>query len=170
MTNRRDRLRFEVPLYTVTEAARIVGVPVSTLTTWAKGYVRRPPDRPDVVGEAIITYLPPEGPRRPSIPFVGLTEATVLAAIRRSGVPMQRIRPALNALESNLGLDHALASQRLYTAGRNSSTTMGRPTRIAMRAVPHYSSLSYAVDNGSSARRSRSTSSGSSTDRTAMPN
>jgi|FLYL01.1.fsa_nt_gi uncharacterized protein (DUF433 family) len=117
MTNRQDHLRFEVPLYTLTEAARIVGVPVSTLTTWAKGYVRRPGGRAEVVGEPIITYLPPEGPRRPSIPFVGLTEATVLAAVRRSGVPMQRIRPALHALETKLGLDHALASRRLYTDG-----------------------------------------------------
>lgn len=86
MTERDSRLRFEVPLYTITEAARIVDVPVSTLTNWAQGYVRRFQDRPKVVGDPIVTYLEPEGPRRPSIPFVGLTEATVLAAVRRSGV------------------------------------------------------------------------------------
>ena len=117
MVKSRDRLRFEVPLYTVTEAARIVDVPVSTLSTWAQGYVRRFPNRADVVGDSIITYMEPEGPRRPSIPFVGLTEATVLAAVRRSGVPMQRIRPALEAIETRLGLDHALASRKLYTDG-----------------------------------------------------
>ena len=117
MVKDRDRLRFEVPLYTVTEAARIVDVPTSTLSTWAQGYIRRFPNRPTVVGDPIITYLTPEGPRRPSIPFVGLTEATVLAAIRRSGVPMQRIRPALQALEAGLGIDHALASRKLYTDG-----------------------------------------------------
>ena len=117
MVKSRERLRFEVPLYTVTDAARIVDVPVSTLSAWAQGYVRRFPNRPDVVGDAIITYLKPQGPRSPSIPFVGLTEATVLAAIRRSGVPMQRIRPALHAIETRLGIDHALASRRLYTDG-----------------------------------------------------
>lgn len=117
MVEHRDRLRFEVPLYTVTDAARIVDVPVSTLSTWVQGYTRRFPDRPDVIGDPIIKYMKPEGPRRPSIPFVGLTEATVLAAIRRSGVSMQRIRPALRALEADLGLDHALASRRLYTDG-----------------------------------------------------
>jgi len=117
MVEQRDHLRFEVPLYTVTDAARIVDVPVSTLSTWAQGYTRRFPDRPDVVGDPIITYVRPEGPRRPSIPFVGLTEATVLAAIRRSGVPMQRIRPALRAIEARMGIDHALASRRLYTDG-----------------------------------------------------
>jgi len=112
-----DRLRFDVPLYTIAEAARIVDVPATTLSTWAQGYVRHPPNRPKVTGDPIITCIPPEGYRRPSIPFVGLTEALVLAAIRRSGVPMQRIRPALRALEDSLGIDHALASHKLYTDG-----------------------------------------------------
>lgn len=112
-----DPARFEDPLYTVPEAARIIDVPVSTLSTWARGYVRRPPNRPVVKGEPIITYMEAYGPRRPSIPFVGLTEATVLAAIRKSGVPMQRIRPALRELQRGLGIHHALASRKLYTDG-----------------------------------------------------
>ena len=41
----------------------------------------------------------------------------MIAAVRRSGVPMQRIRPALQALRQEIGLDHALASRRLYTDG-----------------------------------------------------
>jgi hypothetical protein len=41
----------------------------------------------------------------------------VLAAVRRSGVPMQRIRPALRQLQEGLGVEHALASQKLYTDG-----------------------------------------------------
>jgi uncharacterized protein (DUF433 family) len=117
MTRDIRSLRFTTPLYTVTQAARIVDVPSSTLATWAKGYVRRFPDRPDVSGYPIVTYVSPEYRHGPSIPFVGLTEATVLAAIRRSGVPMQRIRPALAELQSRLGIEHALASKRLYTDG-----------------------------------------------------
>ena len=35
----------------------------------------------------------------------------------RFSVPMQRIRPALDALEREIGLAHALASQKLYTDG-----------------------------------------------------
>jgi len=53
----------------------------------------------------------------PSIPFIGLVEGMVLAAIRQSGVPLQRIRPALEALSREIGVSHALASQRLYTDG-----------------------------------------------------
>lgn len=112
-----DPNRFTLPLYTVAEAARIVGVPTSTLTSWAQGYVRRFPDRPDVAGSPIITRLQPGGHHRPTIPFIGLAEALVLAAVRRSGVPMQRIRPALRQLQTDIGIEHALASRKLYTDG-----------------------------------------------------
>lgn len=37
--------------------------------------------------------------------------------MRRSGVPLQRIRPALARLEEQFGLRHALAGKRLYTDG-----------------------------------------------------
>ena len=112
-----DHARFVDPLYTITEAADIVKVPSTTLTTWARGYVRRPPGRPEVRGEPIITSVDESRRNQPLIPFVGLTEATVLAAIRKSGVPMQRIRPALKRLEQGLGLRHALAHKKLYTDG-----------------------------------------------------
>lgn len=112
-----DSLRFDTPLYTVAEAARIVGVPASTLHTWARGYTRRPPGRRPVSGGPLITFVPSSRHREPSIPFVGLAEALVLAAIRESGVPMQRIRPALAQLEKEIGLEYALASRKLYTDG-----------------------------------------------------
>ncbi len=111
------RFRFDVPLYTVADAARIVGVPTSTLATWAKGYTRRFPQRPAVTGEPVITYLDPQRRGEPSIPFIGLAEALVLAAVRRSGVPLQRVRPALAALRRSIGVEHALASRKLYTDG-----------------------------------------------------
>ena len=93
-----------MPLYAVTEAARIVDVPKQTLSRWARHY-------------ALITYAQPDGPRRPSIPFVGLAEAVVLSALRRTGVPMQRIRPDLQSLDDQMRIDHALASKRLYSDG-----------------------------------------------------
>ncbi len=51
------------------------------------------------------------------MPFIGFAEAYVLAAFRRAGVPMQRIRPAVEALSDGIGVEHALASKRLYTDG-----------------------------------------------------
>lgn len=110
--------RFEVPLYSVTEAARYLGVPASTFSTWANGYVRRPTDgRSEVKGNAIVTALPRRTPSEASIPFVGLAEGLVLAAIRQAGVPLQRIRPALARLGEEFGVEHVLASKHLYTDG-----------------------------------------------------
>jgi uncharacterized protein (DUF433 family) len=108
---------FETPLYTLAEAARYLGVPVSTFATWARGYVRRPPLRPEVLGDAIVTAAPARAKGDASVPFVGLAEGLVLAAIRRSGVPLQRIRPALSRLRDELGIEHVLASKALYTDG-----------------------------------------------------
>ncbi len=108
--------RFDVPLYTLAEAARALDVPASTFATWARGYVRRPPGRTPVKGAAVVTaFDAPAG--EPSVPFVGLAEGMVLAAIRRSGVPLQRVRPALDALAREIGVAHALASKALYTDG-----------------------------------------------------
>jgi uncharacterized protein (DUF433 family) len=110
-------IRFDTPLYTAADAARAVGVSPATLGNWAKGYTRRRPGKPDVKGAPVVTSLPPAGPHQPTIPFVGLSEALVLVAVRRSGVPLQRVRPALEVLSRDLGIDHALASRRLYSDG-----------------------------------------------------
>lgn len=122
-------MRFETPLYTVAEAARVIGVASSTLATWTKGYKRQRADRPTVVGEAVVTAFPAAG-QQPSIPFVGLAEALVLAAVRRSGVPMQRVRPALAALEREMGIEHALASSRLYADGAEVLFDFGTSERV----------------------------------------
>lgn len=107
--------RFEVPLYTASEAARYLGVPVSTFRTWAHGYQRKSKGRRPVVGDAIVTTVASDAGA--SVPFVGLAEAHALTAIRKSGVPLQRIRPALDRLQQELGIEHALASKALYTDG-----------------------------------------------------
>jgi uncharacterized protein (DUF433 family) len=109
--------RFDVPLYTVAEAARYLDVPDSTLREWVNGYRRRGGARPDVTGTPLLTSVPSSGGRGPVIPFIGLAEGLVLAAMRRSGVPLQRVRPALARLDQEFGLHHALASKRLFTDG-----------------------------------------------------
>lgn len=111
-----DEMRFSAPLYTVAEAARFLGVPTSTFSTWAKGYVRRPPGRTEVRGRRILTST--EAPRNfPTIPFIGLAEGMVLAAFRRHGVSLQHIRKAVSILEHEIGIEHALGSRRLYATG-----------------------------------------------------
>lgn len=51
------------------------------------------------------------------MPFIGLAEAWIVRAFTKAGVPVSRIRPALEQLRSQIGLDHALASDRLKTDG-----------------------------------------------------
>ena len=111
-----DDLRFSVPLYTIAEAARFLGVPTSTFSTWAKGYVRRPPGGRTVRGAPILTSVRADH-NFPIVPFVGLAEGMVLAAFRRGGVSLQHIRKAVSILEREIGIEHALASRRLYTDG-----------------------------------------------------
>ncbi|WP_435081450.1 hypothetical protein [Clavibacter michiganensis] len=108
---------FTVPIYSQAEAARIIRTPRATLHRWGRGY-----ESPTATGvrtmPALITLTTSQGPQQgATVPFVGLAEAFVLASFRATGLSMQRIRPALDAIRDTIGLDHALASQRLMTDG-----------------------------------------------------
>lgn len=102
-----DDPRVSRPILTLSETAAYLGIPRSTVQWWAG-----PPD----AKLPLITAFPARG-REATVPFVGFAEAFVLSAFRRAGVPMQRIRPAVETLSTTIGLDHALASRRLYTDG-----------------------------------------------------
>lgn len=109
--------RFATLLYGIGEAAGYLSIPPSTLTSWAYGYERHVRSGGVARAKPVITAVRP--PRRDdaAMPFIGLAEAYALAAFRKAGVPMQRIRPAIDVLARELGLEHALASRRLYTDG-----------------------------------------------------
>jgi uncharacterized protein (DUF433 family) len=109
--------RFSTPMYGIGEAAAYLEVPSSTLSTWAYGYQRRRPGTGVVSAGPVITANRPAHRHEAAVPFIGLAEAYALTAFRQAGVPMQRIRPAVDALRDELGLQHALASRRLYTDG-----------------------------------------------------
>lgn len=148
-----------VPLYQKAEAARIIRVPRGTLRDWAgsvgdrttsgpESHLLVTPGEPGKPGksvvmvvraqrEPLITTVQPASPRGPTIPFIGLAEAYVLASFRNAGVPMQRIRPALRRLEEEIGLRQALASERLKTDGAEVLWDYGQDTddRAARDAV-----------------------------------
>jgi uncharacterized protein (DUF433 family) len=109
--------RFGTLLYGIGEAAGYLAIPPSTLTTWAYGYERRLAGTGNASARPIVTAVRPERTGGPAVPFIGLAEAYALAAFRRAGVPMQRIRPAIDVLDRELGLEYALASRSLYTDG-----------------------------------------------------
>ncbi|HEY2577613.1 MAG TPA: DUF433 domain-containing protein [Streptosporangiaceae bacterium] len=109
--------RFTTSLYGVGEAAGYLGVPPSTLMDWAYGYQWRRADGEVAMAGPVITAIRPAQRHGAALPFIGLAEAYALAAFRRAGVPLQRIRPAIDALCHELGVEHALASRRLYADG-----------------------------------------------------
>lgn len=103
-----DDPRVARAIFTLRETAAYLGIPKSTVHWWA-----RPPDRN---GDQLITCFPRHGSHA-TVPFIGFAEAYVLSSFRRAGVPLQRIRPAVEALSAEIGIEHALASKRLYTDG-----------------------------------------------------
>ena len=108
--------KFDAPLYTQAEASRYLGLSESTFRKWSRGYHTVVKGR-EVIGQPVITALGKLGQRGPAVPFVGLAEGYALAAIRKTGVPLQRIRPALERLNAEMGVQHALASKQLFTDG-----------------------------------------------------
>lgn len=102
-----DDPRVARAIFTLRETAAYLGVPASTVHWWARSQGAQHP---------LITCFPAKG-RQATVPFIGFAEAFVLSSFRRAGVPLQRIRPAVEVLEKEIGVEHALASKRLYTDG-----------------------------------------------------
>ncbi len=109
--------RFTRRLYTVAGAARLVGMSQSTLRTWSHGYERTLLGNTQVKKGPVITAFENCNGDQRSIPFIGLVEAVVIQAFRNTGLPLQRIRKALEILASEGELEHALASKQLFSDG-----------------------------------------------------
>ncbi|MDR5701163.1 DUF433 domain-containing protein [Agromyces aerolatus] len=99
-----------IPTYSQADVAQIIRASSSTVQRWATGYGTATRfQRPLISGVQRGHGL--------TVPFIGLAEAFVLNAFRKAGLPMQRIRPAVEVLKSELGIEYALASNRLLTDG-----------------------------------------------------
>lgn len=109
-----ERDVFTAPLYTKSEAARIVDVPANTFRNWSDGYWYMTTSG-EKTTPGLITVAIANGQVR--VPFVGLAEAYVIAALKDSGIPMVRIRPAVTTLREGMGIRYALLSERLKTDG-----------------------------------------------------
>lgn len=110
-------VRFSVPLYTQAEAARYVNVPATTMKYWTHPFDRQTRSGRLMHSDPLVTQLRPDLRGNPSVPFIGLAEAVFIASLRRAGVPVREIRPALQLVREKLGVAYALASQRLYSIG-----------------------------------------------------
>lgn len=107
---------YTTPIYSQSEAARIVQAPPSSFTRWAQGYEfnqRGGGKRGST--PALLTGVRPG--RGATVPFTALAEGFIIESFRRAGLPMARIRPAVEVLREEIGLEYALLSERLMTDG-----------------------------------------------------
>lgn len=107
-------IRFDRPLYPVSEAARLAGIKATTLRSWLKGYERvqggHLVEAPPVLD--LTVAMPADG-----ISFINLIEVVALGRFRKAGVSLQKVRKVLRYVEAELGATHALASQQILTDG-----------------------------------------------------
>lgn len=91
------------PLFTISEAAKYLGLSYTTLHSWVRPESGRP----------LVYSFPKEG-NYASIPFVGFAEAFVLATAKRHGLKPLRVRRGIEAIRKDVGVEYALATKRLY--------------------------------------------------------
>jgi uncharacterized protein (DUF433 family) len=103
---------YTLPLYTMAEAARILGMSRSTAHGWFAGYKKH-----GGRGRQNAAVATQWGEFGLSVSFDGIAEVYVLTRLREAGVPMQKIRPAVEQLKAEMGIDRALLSDKLKTDG-----------------------------------------------------
>lgn len=101
----------DIPAYTVSEAAALIGVPVSTLQKWTKGRPYRTKSGPQTSAAIIVT------PDPRFLSFTNIVEAHVLASLRKERIALEKIRAAVHFVERSLKVKHALARQEFKTDG-----------------------------------------------------
>lgn len=100
--------RFVTGLLDVSDAARFLGIPRSTLRRWIQC---------DETGRPLLHIVPEAGTREANVTFIAMAEAYVLEALRRAGVRPAKIRPALSKLAEEFGREYVLVSPNLATDG-----------------------------------------------------
>lgn len=129
----------EVPIYTVSEAAHYLRMPIPTLRSWVAG--RKYPVKSGAHFFRPVILIPPG--QKVLLSFVNLVEAHVLDAIRRQhDVPLVKVRKAIGYLRKAFNSRHPLADNRIETDGRElfveslgRLVTISRDGQLAMREI-----------------------------------
>ena len=116
-------------MYTAAEVARWAKTSPQTARRWIAGY--------SFSSTSGKRWSPPVTSKRGDdafLSFEDLVEVAAVAAVRRTGVSMAKIRAAVDYLTSQLGIDRPLLSEKLHTDGRE----------LFLRdeaTAPHYTNL-----------------------------
>lgn len=102
----------DYPRYSIEEAARYLKIPVSTLTSWVRGYTRINRNGARVRYPGVISMADPE---RGLLSFLNLAEAYVLRFARAQHVSLKRIRLAVEFIRSIYDGEHPLLHPKLET-------------------------------------------------------
>lgn len=106
---------YTTPIYSQTEAAHIIHAPASTFGRWAQGHRFQQRSGEWGWSEPILTNV--RAGRGFTVSFNALAEGYIVESFRRAGLPLARIRPAVEVLRNELGLENALLSEKLRTDG-----------------------------------------------------
>jgi uncharacterized protein (DUF433 family) len=96
----------ERPLYGLAQVDRILGLHGGTARRWVEGYTRGGKSYPPVIREA------PTGSE--IVTWGEFVETRLLAEYRHAGVPLIKMRPAIEVLREELGTPYPLASARTW--------------------------------------------------------
>lgn len=106
----------ELPLYSITQAARFLKIPTRTLRDWTMGRPYHVSQGQEQRISHPIIKLPQNDP--PFLPFMNLVEAHVMKGIRRiEKVPFYKVRKALEYIENQFPSTHPLADNHFQTDG-----------------------------------------------------
>jgi uncharacterized protein (DUF433 family) len=107
----------EHPRYSLEEAARLLRIPLSTLTAWTRG-------QNYTIGKTgkrrrFDPVLSLADPQRGLLSFYNLAEAHILRATREHDVPLVNVRKALEYVKENISpSEHPLLSQEFLVSGK----------------------------------------------------
>ncbi|MFJ4224326.1 DUF433 domain-containing protein [Microbacterium sp. NPDC089695] len=120
------------PIYTLTEAAHIINAPLTSFGRWAHGHRFRQRSAGSWGWTDPLLTGVRDG-RGYTVPFNALAEGFIIESFRRAGLPMARIRPAIDVLRKEIGLEHALLSERLKTDGAEILIENGERELVVVR-------------------------------------
>lgn len=103
-----DDIRYTSPICTPVEVAALAEMPATTVRSWIRASTKSAP---------IVHSVEAARGGWPTLPLVGVVETWSMRALRRSGVPMQKLRKVAASLQAEYGDPYILARPVLFTDG-----------------------------------------------------